>query len=81
MIRDEVGATEQSGRLIMAWAIVLAFNRLLLSWWVSVILKLVREVIRDGFHGWYQMYHSKAKGPDSYHPDALSFRRLIIVYE
>jgi hypothetical protein len=43
-IRDGVGATERSGRWIMALEFFLGINRLLLSWWASLILKLLAKI-------------------------------------
>lgn len=44
MIRDGVGATERSGRWIMALEFFLGINRLVLSWWASLTLKLLAKM-------------------------------------
>jgi hypothetical protein len=44
VIRDGVGATERSGRLIMALEFFLGINRLLISWWASLALKALAKI-------------------------------------
>jgi hypothetical protein len=41
MIRDGVGATERSGRWIMALEFFMGITRLLLSWWATLMLKVL----------------------------------------
>lgn len=43
-IRDGVGATERSGRWIMALDFFLGINRLILSWWASLVLKFMAKI-------------------------------------
>jgi hypothetical protein len=43
-MRDGVGATERSGRWIMALEFFLSINRLLISWWASLLLKFLAKI-------------------------------------
>lgn len=43
-IRDGVGATERSGRWVMALDFFLGINRLVLSWWASLALKFIAKI-------------------------------------
>lgn len=44
MVRDGVGATERSGRWIMALEFFLGIGRLLLSWWATLVLRMFLKV-------------------------------------
>ena len=44
MVRDGVGATERSGRWIMALEFFLGISRLLLSWWATLVLRMLTKV-------------------------------------
>ena len=43
-LRDGVGATERSGRWIMALDFFVGINRLILSWWASLALKFLAKI-------------------------------------
>lgn len=79
-----VGATERSGRWVMALEFFLGISRLLLSWWASLALKCLSGAgfsIRPRFLVWMvQMPRAKQaeKRPDSTDPDSLNFYLLSI---
>ena len=83
--RDGIGATERSGRWIMAMEFFLGINRLLLSWWASIALKLIAMMglqIRPQFLLWLvrrsKTSPTKNKAPDATDPDSLNFWMLSI---
>jgi len=78
-VRDGIGATERSGRWIMALEFFLGINRLLLSWWASLILKLLAKVGLQTRPSWLLWLVRRpktgalqAKMPEST-PDSLNF--------
>ena len=78
-IRDGVGATERSGRWIMALEFFLGINRLLLSWWASLVLKFLAKIglqIRPRWLLWLvrrpKAGSADAKGEDGNDPNSLS---------
>ncbi|KAF8861830.1 hypothetical protein BDZ45DRAFT_671647 [Acephala macrosclerotiorum] len=79
-----VGATERSGRWVMALEFFLGISRLLLSWWASLALKCLSAVgfsTRPRLLVWMvQMPKAKQaeKRPDSTDPDSLNFYLLSI---
>jgi hypothetical protein len=84
-IRDGVGATERSGRWIMALEFFLGINRLLLSWWASLVLKFMAKIglqIRPRWLLWLvrrpKTTPSEAQSKDSSDPDSLNFWLLSI---
>ena len=84
-IRDGVGATERSGRWIMALEFFLGINRLLLSWWASLALKLLAKIGLQTRPRWLLWLVRRPKQgpsqeltPDSSHPDSLNFWMLSI---
>lgn len=44
LVRDGVGATERSGRWILALEFFLAINRIIMSLWASLLLKLLEKL-------------------------------------
>jgi hypothetical protein len=44
MIRDGVGASERSGRWIMAFELFVGITKLMISWSATVLLKLLAQV-------------------------------------
>ncbi|KAH8651510.1 ubiquitin-protein ligase-like protein [Tricladium varicosporioides] len=84
-IRDGVGATERSGRWIMALEFFLAINRLLIGWWAALALKALAKVgveTRPRFLIWLSSHpkagSSKEKKKDKNDPDSLNFWLLSI---
>ncbi len=82
---DGVGATERSGRWIMALEFFLGINRLLLSWWASLTLKLLAKAGFRTQPRWLlwlvrmpKPSQDNASVPDSNDPDSLNFRFLSI---
>ncbi|CZR63179.1 probable ASI3 Putative integral membrane E3 ubiquitin ligase, role in negative regulation of amino acid uptake [Phialocephala subalpina] len=80
-----VGATERSGRWVMALEFFLGISRLLLSWWASLALKCLSGAgfsTRPRLLVWMvQMPKAKQaekKRPDSTDPDSLNFYLLSI---
>jgi hypothetical protein len=83
--RDGIGATERSGRWIMAVEFFLGINRLLLSWWASLALKLIAKAglqSRPRLLLWLvrrpKTGLAEKKGPDATDPDSLNFWMLSI---
>jgi hypothetical protein len=84
-IRDGVGATERSGRWIMALEFFLGINRLLLSWWASLTLKFLAKVGLQTRPRWLlwlvrrpKTSPSEATDRNSSDPDSLNFWLLSI---
>ncbi|KAF4634102.1 hypothetical protein G7Y89_g3995 [Cudoniella acicularis] len=84
-IRDGVGATERSGRWIMALEFFLAINRLVVSWWASLALKALAKAgveSRPRFLIWLSSRPKsgslKEKKKDNNDPDSLNFWLLSI---
>jgi hypothetical protein len=83
-IRDGVGATERSGRWIMALEFFLGTNRLLLSWWASLTLKFLAKMglqTQPRFLLWLlrpKPNTSEQKRSDSSDPESLNFWLLNI---
>ena len=78
-IRDGVGATERSGKWIMALEFFLGINRLLLSWWASLVLKFLAKIGLHTRPRWLERLVRRpksssldAKGHDSNDPNSLS---------
>ncbi|EPE34958.1 hypothetical protein GLAREA_10653 [Glarea lozoyensis ATCC 20868] len=79
-IRDGVGATERSGRWIMALEFFLGINRLMLGWWASITLRLMERAgidYRPRFLVWLTQRPkekvNKDKRADSTDPESLNF--------
>ena len=84
-IRDGVGATQRSGRWIMALEFFLGINRLLLSWWASLVLKFLAKIglrTRPAWLLWLvrrpKTDSTETKRKDSTDPDSLNFWLLSI---
>jgi hypothetical protein len=84
-IREGVGATERSGRWIMALEFFLGINRLILSWSASLILKVLEKAGVEYRPEWLLWLVRRPKtGPsddkarDSADPDSLNFWMLSI---
>ncbi|RDW80750.1 putative ASI3 [Coleophoma crateriformis] len=84
-MRDGVGATERSGRWIMALEFFLGIGRLVLSWWASLSLKLLAKIglqTRPRFLLWLisrpKAAGSKDSRSNSSDPDSLPFWLLSI---
>jgi hypothetical protein len=84
-VRDGIGATERSGRWIMALEFFLGINRLLLSWWASLALRFLAKMGLQIRPRWLLWLVSRPKnGPtetkrkDSTDPDSLNFWMLSI---
>lgn len=81
--RDGIGATERSGRWIMALEFFLGINRLLLSWWASLALRFMAKIglqVRPRWLLWLvsrpKASETEAKRKDSTDPDSLNFWML-----
>jgi len=79
-IRDGVGATERSGRWIMALEFFLGINRLLLSTWASLLLRLLAKIGLQTEPRWLLWLVSRPKEnlverskPGSNNQDSLAF--------
>ncbi|CAG8954780.1 hypothetical protein HYFRA_00004705 [Hymenoscyphus fraxineus] len=79
-MRDGVGATERSGRWIMALEFFMGINRLLFSWWASLVLRGMGRVgiqARPRFLVWLTQRPKngagKEKGADRKGPESLNF--------
>lgn len=84
-MRNGIGATERSGRWVMALEFFIGINRLLLSWWASVALKLLAFAgirTRPRLLLWLVKHprstQTDVKPPDSSDPDSLNFWLLSI---
>jgi hypothetical protein len=84
-MRNGIGATERSGRWVMALEFFIGINRLLLSWWASVALKLLGIAGIQSRPRWllWLVKHPRstqadAKPPDSSDPESLNFWLLSI---
>ena len=84
-MRNGIGATERSGRWVMALEFFIGINRLLLSWWASVALKLLAFAgirTRPRLLLWLVKHprstQADVKPPDSSDPDSLNFWLLSI---
>ncbi|KAH7355268.1 ubiquitin-protein ligase-like protein [Rhexocercosporidium sp. MPI-PUGE-AT-0058] len=80
-----VGATERSGRWIMALEFFLGINRLLLSWWASVTLRILSRAGYQSRPGWLlwlvrmpKASQTISSAPDKNDPDSLNFWLLSI---
>ena len=80
-----VGAAERSGRWIMALEFFLGINRLLLSWWASLVLKFLSGAgirRRPRWLLWLvkgpRSAHSDTTKPDDHDPNSLNFWLLSI---
>ncbi|KAH7411314.1 ubiquitin-protein ligase-like protein [Cadophora sp. MPI-SDFR-AT-0126] len=80
-----VGATERSGRWIMAMEFFLGIVRLLLSWWASIALKVLSRAGYQGRPRWLlwlvrmpKANQAAASTPDKNDPDSLNFWLLSI---
>jgi len=78
-IRDGVGATERSGRWLMAFEFFFGISKLMLSWWASLTLKFMEKIglqTRPQFLLWLargrKTNRPKKAGEDN-DPNALSF--------
>ncbi|RDL30355.1 putative ASI3 putative integral membrane E3 ubiquitin ligase [Venustampulla echinocandica] len=85
VIRDGVGATERSGRWIMALEFFWGINRLVLSWWASAALKFLAKAgfqTRPTILVWLarrsKPNSSEKAKRDSNDPDSLNFWLLSI---
>lgn len=84
-VRDGIGATERSGRWIMALEFFLGINRLLLSWWASLALRILAKLGLQTRPRWLLWLVRRPKsdptnqnGHDSTDPDSLNFWMLSI---
>jgi hypothetical protein len=84
-VANGVGATERSGRWIMALEFFLGINRLLLSWWASLALRFLSGAgfrTRPRWLLWLvkgpRTSQATAATPDSSDPDSLNFWLLSI---
>lgn len=81
MVRDGVGATERSGRWIMAMEFFIGITRLLLSWWATLVLKLSSKMGIQVRPRWlvHLTKRPKSTAPDTKHvlkpeqPNLLNF--------
>lgn len=79
-IRDGVGATERSGRWVMALDFFVGINRLILSWWASLALKFIAKIgfrTRPRFLLWLvrrpKSGAAEMKPEENNIPDSLNF--------
>ncbi|KAF7945829.1 uncharacterized protein EAE97_004867 [Botrytis byssoidea] len=78
-VRDGVGATERSGRWVMALEFFLGINRLILSWWATCILMFMSWLGIQSRPGWLLWLVSRTKRDpastvvQANDPDTLNF--------
>ena len=80
MVRDGVGATERSGRWIMALEFFMGITRLLLGWWASLTLKFLSKLGIQARPRWLLWLVRRPKSPaaeeiapESNEPSSLNF--------